>query len=355
MTTPMPETSVDKAPSELLVASHIYSHHSPTSGYGQLCQYLPGRKLLSTDVPSNTATEGTLSWRINRRLFDLRVLRESRHAHLLHVLYAENHPSLLFSAIRRLNPAIKLVGTFHLPLGYRSMKKSLAMLKYFDGIIALTAAHAEEIRQALPGKKVWFIPHGRTFDHPYIDLEAPVRSPAFDIITVGSNYRDWMCYGQILKLARPHFPHWRFHLVGGGERGVYWFGKDPDVITHPRMTEEEYFRLLNSARALLLPLKFASANNALLEAHSVGLPAVCTDLPGIHDYSVSTTRFFKDAKGAVIQLEQLAALDEAATKSLRTEIRKETRRFDWRNISREISGIYREFVQKEPYADQVHC
>ncbi len=144
----------------LLIASHIYPHHSPTSGYGQLCSYLPGRKLLSTDELFGDAEEGRLRWRINQRLFDLRILRESRHAKLLHALYAENHPSPLFPAIRRLNPAIKLAGTFHLPLGYRSMKKSQAMLDHFDGIIALTSSQAEEIRRIMPGKKVWFIPHG---------------------------------------------------------------------------------------------------------------------------------------------------------------------------------------------------
>ena len=342
MKSPTSNTKASAAEGGLLIASHIYPHHSPTSGYGQLCGYLPGRKLLSTDELFGDAGEGSLRWRINQRLFDLRILRESRQAKLLHVLYAENHPSPLFPAIRRLNPAIKMVGTFHLPLGYRSMKKSLAMLDHFDGIVALTAAHAEEIRRALPGKKVWFIPHGRTFDRVQVDSCASARNPFFDIVTVGSNYRDWMCYGQILKLARPHFPRWRFHLVGGGERGVYWFGKDPDVITHPRLTEEEYFNLLNSARALLLPLKFASANNALLEAHSVGLPAVCTDLPGVRDYSVGTTRFFTDAAGAVSQLEQLAALEDASTSVLRTRTREEGRRFEWQAISRQVENAYRE-------------
>lgn len=338
------DTRAPEIQPRLLIASHFYPHHSPASGYGRLCNYLPGRKLLSTDMPWQANREGSLPLRISRKLFDLQILRESRRADLLHLLYAENHTVFMVKAARRLNPSLKLVGTFHLPFGYRSVKKNLAALRSFDGIIALTASHADEIRRALPGKKVWFIPHGGVFDPSRPDPDAFLRNPDFDIVTVGSNYRDWMCYGQILKIAKPRHPDWRFHMVGGGERGVYWFGKDPDVITHGRLSESEYFALLNRARALLLPLKFASANNALLEAHSVGLPAVCTDLPGVHDYSVSTTRFFKDAAGAVGQLEQLAAMDGAAAQSLRSRTTEEGRRFDWRNVAREIVNAYHELV-----------
>jgi glycosyltransferase involved in cell wall biosynthesis len=136
--------------------------------------------------------------------------------------------------------------------------------------------------------------------------------------------------------------------VGGGERGVFWFGKDPDTTTHARLSEEEYFKLLNGARALLLPLKFASANNALLEAHSVGLPSVCTDLPGVHDYSVGTTSFFMDAAGAISRLEKLAALDDASTKALRAQTLEEGRRFDWRNVAGDIARIYKELVRSSP-------
>ena len=329
-----------------LAAAYIYPHHRRTSGYAQLCNHLPSRPLLSTNIPFSGGDEGSVKWRISRRLFDLTILGASLRADLLHFLYTENHLRLLFKTSKRLNPRLKLVGTLHQPLGYYTMENSLAALRCLDGIITLTSNQASEIRAALPEKNVWFVPHGGVFEKGPLPPDTSFGGPSFDIIVVGSNYRDWQILGEIIKQASGRFPNWKIHLVGAGERNRTRFGHCPNVTIHPRLSDEQYAARLRTSRVLLLPLTFATANNALLEAHSAGLPTVCSDLPGVHDYSISSTRFFRDTTEAIAQLEGLAAMDESSTKVLRTKTLEEGRRFDWPNIAREITQIYNELLHR---------
>jgi glycosyltransferase involved in cell wall biosynthesis len=50
---------------------------------------------------------------------------------------------------------------------------------------------------------------------------------------------------------------------------------------------------------VFLPLTFATANNALLEGLSLGVPVVCSDVPGVKDYLSDKKYLVSDVQAVV--------------------------------------------------------
>jgi hypothetical protein len=76
----------------------------------------------------------------------------------------------------------------------------------------------------------------------------------------------------------------------------------------------------------------------------VGTPTLCSDLPAIHDYAVSTTRVFQSPEEALTTLEERARWTPEQESSAREITRCEGHRFDWKNIAVEVRGVYRELL-----------
>ncbi|MFH0908146.1 MAG: glycosyltransferase family 4 protein [bacterium] len=325
---------------KLLLAAWMYPHHNASSGYGQLCRFVDAACIRSTDVALAQAPEGSLRWQFGRKWFDARILMAAARSDLVHFLYAENHLRLLFAAARCLHPRVKLVGTVHLPLDYYSLPHSIAALQKLDGIITLTSGQADEVHGHLPDKIVRFIPHGCIVDHPHRDRDAHREAASFNIAVVGSNYRDWTVLKSVMQQAADRHLDWRFHLIGlpAGRRRE--FESLPSAIVHSRLAEAEYYGVLNRSHVLFMPVTFATANNALLEAHSVGLPAVCTDLPGVRDYAVSSTALFSGAENALNLLHRLHDMSDDTFRGLRDQTRREGKTFSWPQIAQRVLEVY---------------
>lgn len=322
----------------VLLATWVYAHHNPGSGYAQLCHHLDARCLRSSDLALTRAPEGSLRWNVGRKLFDGQIFCAAMSSDLVHFLYAENHLRLLYASIRTLR--VKRVGTVHLPLDYYSLPRSVAALACLDGIVTLTSGQADEVRAHLPDKQVRFIPHGCIMDHPYGRPDAHREATTFNVAVVGSNYRDWDTLTSVLRHASEGHADWRFHLVGLPPDRRNKYGAMRNAVVHNRLAEPDYYDILNRSHALFMPLTFATANNALLEAHSVGLPSVCTDLPAVRDYAVSTTRLFRSQEEAMERLRALA--EQAGSDRIleRTTTAREGAAFDWPAIARQVRAFH---------------
>ncbi|MBP7828561.1 MAG: glycosyltransferase family 4 protein [Kiritimatiellae bacterium] len=325
----------------IVLADQYYPHHSRRSGYGALAAYVPARALRADLVPWGRAAEGSRRWWISRKLFDARVFLAALRADVLHLLYFENHLRALPRLLRRLRPRLRLVGTLHQPVEAEDPIRGWARLRLLDDIITLTSGQAEEIRARLPAARVHFIPHGFV-PRPETGTAGAWRTePALQAVTVGANYRDWDALKQIMALAAARRADWRFHLVGLPETQKALFRSLPNAVVHPRLAEDAYFDLLDRCRALLLPMVFATANNALLEAHAAGLPAVCSALPGVADYATSTTRTFTTPEEAVALLGAAADAPPPAHEETRKRTAAEGQRFSWAALAPRILQVYR--------------
>jgi glycosyltransferase involved in cell wall biosynthesis len=334
-------------PEEVVAGAYLYPHHGPGGGYGQLGRFLPGRALFSRDMPFARAPEGSLGWQIMKKLFDARILWAARRARILHFLYAENHLRLTYALARRVCPRARTLATVHLPLDYYSREKSKAALRRLDGLIALTRAFLKELRTELPEVRSWFVPHGIDYRPARRDPEALARQSRVTVAVIGHNYRDWDTLEAIVDRARTQHPGWHFELVGVVGFNGEALRDRPNCTVHPRLDEAAYFRLMNASHVLLLPLTFATANNTLLEAYAAGLPAVCTDVPGLDDYAVSTLQRFRDEEQALHLLEEAASRSVEGHRSIRDRTHEEGKRFSWERIAAEVTSVYEELLQDE--------
>lgn len=329
--------------SDCLMIRHIWGHHSKLGGSGVLCDYLPGREMCASDWPWGDAPAYSRRWNVGRRLFDAALLARSPFFRLIHFIHAENHPRLTFRALRALTPRTRLLGTIHLPLDYYSLENSVRAFRQLHGLIALARWQVQQVQELMPEVRAWWVPCGFDMSHPF-RAECPEPPDAFRVVTIGSNYRDWDVTGQVLDLAAARHPDWRFHLIGLPARQRAEYAQRPNAVVEPRLDDAAYFRVLARCQTLLLPLTFATNNTAVLEAYSVGTPTLCSDLPAIRDYAVSTTGLFRGAEEALAQLEARAGWSAAERTAARAATHREGLRFDWRNVAVMVRNVYRELL-----------
>lgn len=319
-----------------------FRHHSRYGGYGQLSHFMNCRALSPACVPFAGAPETSWQWNLSRRLYDARILLEAMRVDVLHLFYAEFHLRLLSVVARRLRPRLRMVGTIHLPLDFYSRVKALRALHSLHAIIALSRDHAAQVREALPDIPVFFVPYGLSFCPEHFTPGGGRPGFSAEFVTVGSNYRAWSLLVEVVRQAARAGYAWTFHLVGVPDAKQDELRALPSVVVHPRLDEPAYFALLGRCRALFLPLTFATANTAILEAHNAGLPICCSDLPGTRDYALSTTTLFKTAEEALACLCAAANTPDSVLADLRRRTYEEGRRFSWENIVPLIEAVYRE-------------
>jgi len=330
---------------DVLMIRHIYPHHSKLGGSGVLCDYLPGIELRATDWPWGSATEGSRKWKVGRRILDVGIMTLANHYRLIHFIHSEFHPAFTYRTLRRIAPRTKLLGTVHLPLDYYSLENSLHAFRNLHGIIALAKWQVEQVQDLLPMVKARWVPCGFNMSHA-LRGQPPTIPDTFNVITIGSNYRDWVIQERILDLASSKHPDWRFHMVGLPAKQKMLYASRPNVVIHGRLNDIEYLSLIEACHTLLLPLSFATNNTAVLEAYSVGTPTLCSNLPAIHDYAISTTRTFDSAEQAIATLEERCGWSLEQTHMVRSTTIKEGLRFDWRNIAKEVLGVYKELLDE---------
>lgn len=329
----------------ILMIRHVYAHHSKLGGSGVLCDYLPGVEMAATEWPWGAAPEGSRRWKVGRRLFDLGIMAKAKHYRLVHFIHAEFHPRFTFKTLRKLAPTTRLLGTIHLPIDYYSQENSIAAYSHLHGIIALAKWQVDQVQELLPHVRARWVPCGFDMAHPFRG-QPPEMPDTFNVITIGSNYRDWNIQENILDLAQVRHPEWRFHMVGLPARQKQLYATRPNVVIHARLSDMSYLSLIESCHTLLLPLTFATNNTAVLEAYSVGTPTLASNFPAIHDYAISTTRTFDKAEEAMAVLEDRSTWSREEWRAARKATRDEGRRFDWRNIAVDALNVYKELLHE---------
>ncbi|MBZ9537144.1 glycosyltransferase family 4 protein [Cytobacillus oceanisediminis] len=330
---------------KILIAGYKFPHHSDSSGYHHLSSFIEGEFLDANRLPFGKAHVDSKIRQVNFILFELAIRLKALKKDVVHYLYPEQH--LVFSVPKK--NTIR-VATIH--LDEKWLDKNSKIKKKFlstrrkayeklDGIICLSSEQASRLRLIYPEKKIRFIPHGINQLGYYEQCDYD-RNERFLITIVGSNYRDKELLLEIIGIAAEKHKHWIFNLVGISQEWKKDFADFKNVIIHPFLSENEYFSVMQSSHIHLLPVKFATANNALLEAHTLGVPSLTSNTTGIKDYSIKSTRKFKGAFEAIRQLEDIAHLDNESYRQLRESTKKEAIKFSWEEITKEVLDFYKE-------------
>ncbi|HBG05171.1 MAG: hypothetical protein A2075_02715 [Geobacteraceae bacterium GWC2_58_44] len=326
-----------------LYSGFRFSHHNQGSGYDNIVadrrHYVCGNSL-----PFGSCPEPSPLRKINFLLVDLYTLCRGLGYPVIHYFYPENTAYLSPLILGVLGK--KIVFTVHLaeeawlapgrtPFGWLKRQG----LKRADLIITLSSDQARKLKELFPHKEVRFVPHGMELGHPPPDDGVLARRRAeLKIAVVGSNYRDFEMLERIVALrsSRPV----TFHLVGLNQHDRRRFAGMAGVLCHNRLDSAQYEALLQSSFLMALPLSYATANNALLEAHKYHLPSVCSDIPGISDYALGDTMLFRSAGDFWHAFDRLARLTPEGYRDLCLRTNREAQaRFTWEEIRREIAAL----------------
>jgi glycosyltransferase involved in cell wall biosynthesis len=113
--------------------------------------------------------------------------------------------------------------------------------------------------------------------------------------------------------------------------------KNKNVVFHKRLSPVQYRSTIEQSLFMLLPLKFATANNALLESMSFGVPVYCSDVEGVKDYLISEEYVFRHSKEVMGILDRRLQQSHADAVRERTALKRYAReRFGWEKIRNEV-------------------
>lgn len=210
-------------------------------------------------------------------------------------------------------------------------------------IVVLSTQQRDVFSRAFPDKKVRFVPHGFTFasgEVPSVELfERRQRAPR-RLVVVGIAYRDIDMLERIAAQRGPRDV--QIDLVGMNETARSRLSRYAGVVCHARLDAESYNSLLRESFALLLPLTFATANNALLEAYNCYLPVFLSRIDGVTDYVADDDRLlFSSPEEFWSKYDALSALSPLELRGHCVALHDTARdRFSWSTVRAELADLY---------------
>ncbi len=162
----------------------------------------------------------------------------------------------------------------------------LTALARLRSALILYRADIPFFEQYVGKSRVVYAPHG-------VDVRqfVPTTEPATSVprlLVSGQFGRDFELLEQVFDRIRAEFPSAQLDIVGTHharyEPVLQRLAALRGVTVHAYVSDRELLQHYQRATLLLLPLRAAGANNALVEALACGLPVVATDTGGVRDY-----------------------------------------------------------------------
>lgn len=199
---------------------------------------------------------------------------------LLHYLDGEHSAQYLPRVGRMLSGGrTRLIATYHQPLAMLPGLVRRDVVRRLDAAILVSDSQRPFFEGLLPPDRLVVIPHGIDTDIFRPSPEAP-SDGVFRCISVGHWLRDYTAVAAVAERMRED-PGIRFDIVSPYETGLEQL---PNVTHHKGISDADLVALYQRADLLLLPLKDATANNAILEGLACGLPVLSTRLESVRLY-----------------------------------------------------------------------
>jgi glycosyltransferase involved in cell wall biosynthesis len=285
----------------VLAVGTRYPHWGAHSGFQQFLKHLdPGafstRLHLAPDSDDDFPARNRVLRAAVRRLVqrrmpwyklsdlwaEIQVVRRRRSApvDVVHFMDGEHCPQYLPRLVRFLpNPRPKVVATFHQPAELLEELVIREVVKRLDLVTLVSPEQAAFFDGLLPRDRVRVILHGVDADF-FSPAEGPRDAGTLECLTVGHYFRDFAAV-RAVAVALGSRPEIRFRIVSSWDTGCDGL---PNVSVHSGVSDAELRQFYRQAEVLFLPLREATANNALLEGMASGLPVVSTDLPSVRAY-----------------------------------------------------------------------
>lgn len=274
---------------------------------------------------------------------------------VVHYFFPEN---TLFNA-PRWKGSKKLVMTCHQPVNEGFFDRVGKKGKYFlngvknaDVIILMASNDIHFYQKIAPKAKVICIPHGvdtSFFSRKNMPCDIQKKHEIKQILTVGNWLRDYRFWAEVAKEILRTRKDIEFAVVAGAEAQeeikTSFNNSVPSKIKMlSGISDEELRDVYATSDLLFLPLIDAWANNALLEASSMGVPVMATDLPAVREYLSDDLAicFKNDSAKAVAEQIQVVLRDEEGLLQKGRALRERMEyKFSWGKIAERHMEIYR--------------
>lgn len=321
---------------KILFSGFREKKHSSAGGYDKIVNFPGSHYICDQDVPFSKIPVGQRGKFLNLLFLDMATRWLRYRYDITHLFYGDTIIFPYFKSKRH-----KIVATVHLDIAQRKRLPGLFLkaLRGLDGVIVLSSQQAR-LFQSL-GIKAQFIPHG--FSKPIYEvckpsLFLPNYNNYINIFYSGTNYRDIDVLLKIIRYTQMSNDHILFHAVGQNDiKVLHRLKNSENVVCYPRLTDNEYFTLLSLCDYNFLPLTFATANNALLEAQFLGVRSILPTIEGIKDYAATAplNLFYTSYN----ELELIFANLKKESHSI--ELQNYSDRFLWENVFKQLDSYYK--------------
>ena len=334
-----------------------FPHWGGHSGYIALARYLDRRRFDATlhgasdnddDLPLALAPlkprlrrwlrRGGMPW---YKLSDLTAELQAfaaclaGRADIVHLLDGEHSGQFLPTLVGRARlRTARIVATFHQPPGIGGDLLRPDLLSRLDQVVLVSPSQRDFFVQHVEPERVHVILHGVDTEF-FRPAGAPPRGARIRCITVGHWLRDWRTFRGVAGAL----PEVDFDVVSGRE---LWLGDLPNVRVRRGLSDEELARLYRQADILFLPLLDCTANNALLEGISTGLPVVATCLRSTKAYLPGGEAILCAPGSVPAAAEALSRLQHDADLrlSMGRAARARAQELAWTRVARQYEDLY---------------
>jgi glycosyltransferase involved in cell wall biosynthesis len=321
---------------KLLYSGFTWDHHDENSGYQKVVvsqrDYVDGKQLWGGRSPI-----GSRPRRINFLLIDICTILRAWRYEAVFIFYPEQTAYLSPLLLRLFGK--KVIFALHLGPDYWVerddswfLKLKRAQLRFVSRFIVLSKQQQEVYERIFP-QRVLMIPHGA-----YVSpLQLPLPTIPRYIAVIGDRYRDYNQLAKIIVAFKDRHPEVKFHLIGMKYEMLNGAENIGTVLCHPHLDREDYWSIIRHSTMILLPLLFATANNALLEGLLAGVPVYCSNVHGATEYLPSQEYVFSDAEDAILKYEQAASIPQDELEKNASRFHQYVReRYSWDFIQKRV-------------------
>ncbi|MDJ0844345.1 glycosyltransferase family 4 protein [Crocosphaera sp.] len=341
------------------------------SGYDQLCESMstilpdnpyesvwqrpgqPQKRILRSIVKRvGKKAKGSPMYAIDSTTAEIKTIFKGLqwHPDLIHITYVENQLGILQNWKERLS--CKIIGTSHQPAGWwRLVHRNRQNIANLDGLIVVGSREVDYFEKYLPGK-VFFIPHGVDID--FFCPSSEKEKKQVRCVFSGKYLRDLATLASVIDKVLRHHPDIQFDIIMPRTANdlqnptLIRLARHSQVHWYQGMPDERLRQVYQRASMLVLPLIDCTANNALVESISCGLPVIANDVGGLSDYTRDTFAELLpigDVDGfvnAILKLAEDSEEQQTRGKAARKFAEEE---LDWIKITQKTLDVYQKILR----------
>ena len=313
---------------KILFVGYRDKRHSKFGGYDYIA-HLPGADYFdAAKFPFGSIPVGKKGKKLNLLYLDFFTRLQAKKYDVVHYFYSD---FMLFRKLPKQRKC-KFIATVHMK-SENFLKKQLSILKSFDNVICLSSSEEKSLREK--GINAFFVPHG--FNKPIFSFKTPENfdNTKINIFYSGMNYRDFDTFLKIVDFSKQEGLDICFYVVGQSKENKERLFNKENVVICPRLSDDEYYSLLSLCDYNFLPMTFSTANNALLEAQSLGITSILPKIPGVLDYANENENVFYSSLSDLYK-----SFSILVKKNVNRALMQHSEKFLWKEIYKKFENIY---------------